>query len=273
LSLNVGSLWADLSLNISQFTAAFATASATASSAAGSMSRAFGSGPQRSVNNTAAAVDSLNRKINLGGKDLQRIVGGILVSQAFYKITNAISDASVAVVTFANNMDNARIAFEYFVGSKDKADAFLRTMQDFAATTPFTTEQAVQSSKRLMAMGFAAQNVKSVLTVMTDAAAATGGTAEQMDRIVLALGQMKTNGFIAGQELRQLAEAGIPAYKILQEELGLTAKEIKNIGKLKINGDLGVSAILNGLQKRYKGASDKIAQTLFGMWSTIKDDF
>lgn len=273
MSLNVGSLWANLSLNIGQFTAALAQAQAQVRTAGNQMSNALGRGPSGAINNTTGQLNQLNNQINRTGKDFQRVVGGILMAQAFYRLTNAIEETAKAVVTFSNNMQMATISMEYFLGSKEKAEAFVDVMKDFAATTPFTTEQALNMTRRLMAMGYAAESVKSVMGILVDAASATGGTSEQMDRVVLALGQMKTNGYIAGQELRQLAEAGIPAYKILQEELGLTADQLKKIGKLKISGDLGVDAILKGLEKRYKGAAKRIAETIPGMWSTIKDDF
>lgn len=273
MSLNVGSLWANLSLNIGQFMASLAQAQAQVRTTGQQMQNSLGRGPSGALNNTSGQLNQLNNQINRTGKDFQRVVGGILMAQAFYRLTNAIEETTKAVITFSNNMQMATISMEYFLGSKEKAEAFVDVMKDFAATTPFTTEQALNMTRRLMAMGYAAESVKSVMGILVDAASATGGTSEQMDRVVLALGQMKTNGYIAGQELRQLAEAGIPVYRILQEELGLTADQLKSIGKLKISGDLGVAAVLKGLEKRYKGAAKRIAETIPGMWSTIKDDF
>lgn len=273
MSLNVGSLWANLSLNITQFTASLSQAQAQVRTTGQQMQTALGRGPSGAINNTSNALNNLNNQVNRTGKDFQRVVGGILMAQAFYRLTNAIQESAKAVIDFSNNMVRAQISMEYFLGSKERAQGFLDVMKDFAATTPFTTDQSVSMTRRLMAMGFAAESVKSVMGTLVDASSATGGTAEQMDRIVLALGQMKTNGYIAGQELRQLAEAGIPAYRILKEELGLTTDQLRKIGKLKISGDLGVAAVLKGLEKRYKGAAKRIAETIPGMWSTIKDDF
>lgn len=93
-----------------------------------------------------------------------------------------------------------------------------------------------------------------------------------MNSIVLALTQVKTNGRIAREELRQFAESGIPIYTIMREELGLTREELANIGDMQIDGDIGVAAILRGLEKRYKGAAERIANTLPGMMETIRDD-
>ena len=205
-------------------------------------------------------------------RDIQRIVGGILISQAFYRAVNAIQSASGAVVDFSMNMEVAYASFTRLLGTEEKAKGFIAVMKDFAALTPYSTEQTLEMSRRLMAMGFEAEKVKGVMTIITDATAALGGDSQKLERIVLALGQMKTNGKVAAQEIRQLAEAGIDARKILQEELGLTVAQIRKIGDLNIDGQIGVQAILKGLEKRFKGMNEIIANTMQGMLTTIKDD-
>ena len=110
---------------------------------------------------------------------------------------------------------------------------------------------------------------QSVLEVITDTAAATGATNEQLQRITFALGQMITKGRVANEEIRQLANANIPIYQILQEELNLTGEQISNIGDYWVDANDAVVAILNGLNRRYNGAADRIADTLTGLTDTI----
>lgn len=266
-SYNAGNLDANLRLNIREFTSGLRSVTQQVRNVGGEFRNSF----RQATDAVRGTQDALrNTKNEL--KDFERIVGGILLSQAFYGATSAIQNAASEVLTFSNNMEKAQIALEYFLGTPERAQGFLVNMKDFAASTAFNTEQALDLSRRLMAAQFDPKQIRGVMEILNDASAASGGTAEQMDRIVLALSQIKTNGKIAGQELRQLAEAGIPIYKILQEELGLTGEQVLNIGDLKISGDLGVEAVLKGLEKRYKGAADRIADTIPGMWETIKDD-
>lgn len=275
MAFNAGQIIASLGLNTSNFIAGIKAAQTAAGTIARTMAQGFGMSTQNNINNTTRGINNLGsaaKKTANSLKDIERIVGGIIIAQGFYTLLQNIKEGTAALFQFSNNMEVAGIAMEYFLGNATRAKDFIRVMQDFAANTPFSTEQALEQSRRLMAMGFDPTSVKHVMTIMTDAAAATGATAEQMNRIILALGQMRTNGKIAGQELRQLAEAGIPVYKILQEELGLTQEQLREIGKLQISGDLGVGAVLKGLEKRYKGAGDRIADTTFGMIGTIKDD-
>jgi tape measure domain-containing protein len=261
MALNLGVISAEIRLEFGRFVDGVRTARSA-------MQNAFGSSTQSSINNTTRTVDNLGTHL----KSIERIVGGILVSQGFYRMFNDIQKANGAMLDFMNNIQKSQIAMQYFLGNAKDANAFIMNMEDFAAKTSFSTEQAMTLSRRLMAAQFDPAKVKSVMEVLNDSASATGATAEQMDRIVLALTQMRTNGKIAGQEMRQLAEAGIPIYQILNEELGVTKKQLMNIGKLHIDGDIGVQAVLNGLEKRYKGAAIAIANTLPGMWETITDD-
>jgi tape measure domain-containing protein len=266
--VDVGTLAATIALNLQPFMAAVGQVQAAVGRLGTNLSGALGPNAQNSINSTRNSVNNLTSSF----KDLDRMVSGILISQIFYAGVNAIEDGVTNVVRFSSEMEKAGIAMEYFVGNAERAAGFITNMQDFAADTAFSTEQALQLSRRLMGAQVKPEQIRSVMTILNDANAATGATAQQMDRIVLALTQMKTNGKIAGQELRQLAEAGIPIYSIIRKELGLTADQMRNIGKLGISGDTGVQAVLKGLQDQYQGAADRIADTLGGMWDTIKDD-
>lgn len=224
---------------------------------------------------SADAFNAKWRDMTDGIKETKRIISGILISQGFYTLMNGLSMGATAALQFSMNMETAAVSMEYFVDGTDKAAkslAFLREMNTFAAETPFSTEDALSMSKYMQAVGIGMNSTKSVLQVITDAAAATGATQENLQRIVFALGQMQTKGRIANEEIRQLANANIPVYEILQEELNLTGEEISNIGNYWIDADKAIVAILRGLEKRYDGASERISNTVSGMTDTIIDD-
>ena len=236
----------------------------------------------KALTQLAASADTFQTRWNdlTGGiKDTKRIISGILVSQGFYALSNALVNAASAAVTFSSSMETAGVSLEYFVDAAEgtenaaaQVQAYLREVNEFAARTPFSTDDVLSLSKYMQAVGVAMGQTQSVLEVITDTAAATGATTEQLQRITFALGQMITKGRIANEEIRQLANANIPIYQILQEELGLTGEQISNIGNYWIDANDAVVAILNGLNKRYDGASERIAETLSGLTDTIIDD-
>lgn len=227
---------------------------------------------RRELDATEEATERLTWNMRGYFKDVGRVITGILISQGFYKLLSTIEEAIQAVARFSVEMEQAAVSFSILLGNQDEADAFITVLERFAAVTPFTVESARDASQRLLAMGFAAEEIIPTMRTLSDATAVFGANKEKLDRIVLALGQMKTNGIIAGQELRQLAEAGIPAYTILRQELGLTLEQVRKIREQGISGEIGVEAILQGMERRYKGAADRISQTAGGLLSTIKDN-
>lgn len=231
------------------------------------------------MSRSADAFDDRWKDLTYGIKDTKRIISGILISQGFYALMNGITAATGAAIDFSSSMETAAVSLEYFVdaaadtkAAATQVKAYLREVNDFAARTPFSTADVLSLSKYMQAVGVAMSQTQSVLSVITDTAAATGANAEQLQRITFALGQMLTKGRIANEEIRQLANANIPIYEILKEELNLTGEQISNIGNYWIDASDAVVAILNGLDKRYNGAADKIAETLAGLTDTILDD-
>lgn len=236
----------------------------------------------RALSSLSASADAFSDRwgdLTAGIKDTKRIISGILVSQGFYALSNALLSAGAAALEFSSSMETAGVSLEYFVDAADgtkkaaaQVQAYLREVNEFAARTPFSTDEVLSLSKYMQAVGVAMGQTQSVLEVITDTAAATGATNEQLQRITFALGQMITKGRVANEEIRQLANANIPIYQILQEELNLTGEQISNIGNYWVDANDAVVAILNGLNRRYNGAADRIADTLTGLTDTIIDD-
>ena len=80
----------------------------------------------------------------------------------------------------ADNLDNAKIAFTQFLGSAQKADAFLQDLTALAAKTPFEFADLVGASKKLLAFGIAGDDVLTLMTTLGDAAALTGASVDDL---------------------------------------------------------------------------------------------
>ena len=253
---------------------------ANATNAAGNNARNASNqlrGASNNADRAARNANTLNNnlKSSMGfAKDLKRILGGIVVSQAFYKILGIMQDLVDSSVEFMTNMEQSAIAFKYLLGSADNANGFLQALQDFAVSSPLDMSGAEQAARMLMTMGFQAENTIAVLRVLTDAATVAGGEmSDTVNRIALALGQMLQSGTVKMQEVRQLVNTNIPIFDILQEELGLTATQVANIGDEAVDSGKAVTAILSGLQKRFGGASKEMQNTVRGAISATKDSF
>lgn len=101
---------------------------------------------------------------------------------------------------------------------------------------------------------------------------ALGRSQADLDGVVLALGQIQTKGKVSAEELMQMAERGLPVFQILEDKLGLTKKQLENIGAAGISSAQGVAALLTGLNEKFGGSMAKMAQTLTGQWSNLMDN-
>lgn len=194
---------------------------------------------------------------------------GMGVFDAAKKGFNAITNAGIG---FNAMMQTANIGFATMLGSAQKADRFLSDLATFAKATPFEFPELVDAAKRMLAYGFAAEEVIPILTAVGDAAAGLGAGKEGIDRITLALGQIRAKGKLSAEEMRQLTEAGVPAWDMLADAMGKTTAEIMDMQqKGLIPAEEAVAMITEGMTKRFGGMMKEMENTWEGVTSTIKD--
>lgn len=167
--------------------------------------------------------------------------------------------------------EQAEIAFTTMLGDGQKAKKFIADLTEFAAKTPFQISGLLDSTKKLMAFGFEAEKIIPMLTVVGDTAAAMGNP-QVMDRMILALGQMQAKGKVSAQEMNQLAEAGIGAWKFLADEIGISIPEAMKLAENgAISASVAIPAILKGAADRFGGSMKDQSKTWVGLLSTLAD--
>ena len=183
-----------------------------------------------------------------------------------------IAGAGIAAIKLAGDFEQTKIAFNTMLGSTEKSTKFLKELRDFAAKTPFEFKDLTNASKRMMALGFTSEQVLPTLKNIGDAVAGLGGGSEMIDRVTLALGQMQAKGKVSAQEMNQLAEAGIPAWKALADNIGKSIPEAMKLAeKGAISSSIAIPAILEGMNQKFGGLMSKQNQTLLGQFSNLKD--
>lgn len=195
---------------------------------------------------------------------------GALMSAA---ITTPAIFAAKEIFKVGAALEQNKIAFETMLGSAKKAEAFLKELREFAKPTQFTFEQLQDAARRMMAFGFSAEQVVPMLTDIGDAAAGLGIGAEGVDRITLALGQMQAKTKVSAQEMMQLTEAGVPAWRYLAMAMGLSTAEVMKLSEQGlIPANLAIQAILAGMRQDFGGMMAKQAQTAASSLSGLSDD-
>lgn len=200
---------------------------------------------------------------------------GKIGATAFAAVGAAAAGAIGIGVKVASDTQQAQIGFETMLGSAEKARAFLGELQAFAAKTPFEFPELRDAASRLVAVGFETSKVIPLMTALGDATSGMGTGAQGIDQAVRALTQMQQKGKVTGEEMLQLAEAGIPAWDALATKLGVDvpkAQEMVTKGQVKVNDLMAAIAERAGPSfQRLQGMMEKQSQTLAGMVSTVKD--
>lgn len=209
---------------------------------------------------------------------LTRTLAGFAAKGAV--LLGAVGAAAVTMgVSTASQLEQVEVGFTTMLGSAEKARKFMKQLQDFAAATPFEFTELTGAAQQFLAMGFAAKDVIPMLTAVGDAVAAMGGSAENVDSVTRALGQMQAKGKVSGEELMQLTEQGIPALKILADSYGVSTTKMSDmITKGKVMSDKAIPLLIKGLSegtksvKGFGGMMDKQSETMKGKWSTFMDN-
>ena len=236
-----------------------------------------------------ATVASLLVKIGADTSELRKSLNGVKrnIRQAFgsdfLRVSNtaalaitgigaALAAAGVKAIEAAGKLQNVQTAFTNMLGSAQKAAAFTKDLQAFAAATPFEFNQVTSAAQKFLAFGFTAEQVIPTLTAVGDAAAGVGLGAEGINRVTLALGQIAAKSKVQSDEMLQLTEAGIPAWQMLADKIGVSVPEAMDmVTKGMVDAQTGISALVSGMSQKFGGMMEQQSQTIQGTWSTMMD--
>jgi tape measure domain-containing protein len=253
VALNVGELNAVLTADTSDYMRGLKQAERAANSFEQSIK-----GVKRSIEKTFGDdAIALSEKLALG------LVAAAAAAGAF----------AVASVKMQADMRSTRKAFTSLIGDEQKAAKFLDDLQKMADETPFEFPGLTNASRKLLAFGFALEDILPIMGVVGDTAAALNLGQEGINSVIRALGQIRSKGKASAEEISlQIAELGIPAWEYLAKALGKTIPEtMKMVENGVVDSTTTINAILFGMQERFKGGMDVLSKEINGLLSTIRD--
>ena len=107
-------------------------------------------------------------------------------------------------------------SFGVLTGSKEIGKKLNEDLMQFAATTPFTIPKVQKTAKTLLAYGIDNDNILDTVRMIGEISSGTGA---DIGRIALAVGQVKSTGFLQGQDARQLEAAGVGIRRLVKEKV------------------------------------------------------
>lgn len=202
------------------------------------------------------AVDGMKGTL----KSLHSALTGLPAMLAGGALTAAFGGAIVQGLKFNATLETLKTQFQVMTGDADRAAGIMRSLVQFAATTPFELADVANSARVMMAYGLQG---KETLRRIGDAAAAAN---VPMDEMANTFGRIKSGAF--GEAFQRLAETGVATRKMLEGEGLVFDKGGSFVG----TADQAMAAVERIVDKRFTGMMDKMSQTMAGKMSTLKDD-
>lgn len=169
-------------------------------------------------------------------------------------------------------VDSALSYQQRLAGVKDEATGLQFWLQKLAVASPFTTQEVEKLFRTTQAYGLMQSEAETLVPLMLDMAAAGGLDSDVLERLGLAMGQVRARGKLTGEEIRQLGNSGVPIRDILVSALGIANDQFdKLVESGALTSDIVIPAIIKGL-KQFQGAGEAVAfGTIGGLVSSLKD--
>lgn len=225
----------------------------------------------RQESRTAAAqIPEDNREIARSYSLIERGAGrlrGVLAGVAGYLGLHEAVQGIRNLLNVASASENARRALQNLYGGQEAGNRAFERLKDIARDNGLAFNDVVETAKKLKSFGL--DPLKGSLQALIDQNAAVGGSMEDLDGKVLALGQAWAKQKLQGEEILQLVERGVPVWDLLQKATG---KNVAELQKLSEAGKLGrdtISALVAEIGKANSGAASAGLSGLSGLVAQV----
>ncbi len=159
------------------------------------------------------------------------------------------------------------------LGSAIDAKQTIAGLVDFAARTPFELPGIIDAARGLILFGERGDEMMRTLRMLGNASAATGA---DFAELALIYNQIRGAGKLLQQDFRQLAIRGVLSQQDLADHFKVSIAEIEEMrraGKISFADIRDIMFKLSEDGGRFGRMMEQQAQTLSGVWSTMRDDF
>lgn len=176
-------------------------------------------------------------------------------------------------VEYNATVEQLQTSFEVMTGSATKATNIVEKLKEIGANTPFEFTGLAETTQLLMNYGFEAEDAIDKMQMLGDI---SQGSAEKMNRIATAYGQMSSAGKVSLEDIKQMIEAG---FNPLQEISQSTGESMASLYDRISKGTISINEITASMERstsvggKYFQSMEKQSQTLNGQWSTAQDNF
>lgn len=220
-------------------------------------------------------VSSTTVAMNNQSKVLQNLTS---LSATYISVYGALRFAK-QIRDVTGELEYQRVALGHLIQDEAYGAVLFEKIKQEAVKSPFRIKDLVTYTKQLAAYRIEEENLFDVTHRLADISAGLG---VDMNRLILAYGQVRAASVLRGQELRQFTEAGIPLVELLAEKMGELNKQsytTADVFKLISARAIPFSAIADIFEDltdkggMFYKMQEEQAKTLKGRWEKLKDTF
>lgn len=204
------------------------------------------------------ALGKLNNDLNRASKSSMDLGRAAKVAAGALAAIGAAAAIRGIVQTTARFQDLRTSLISVTGSAKAGAEAF-DFITDFSTRTQFSVEALTTSFIKLKASGI--QPTEELLTTFTDTAAVTTDQIGTLEAIT-DLFSRTVSGGLGLEELNRLADRGVPVFRILEEQLGITRLQISEFGKTAEGASKITDALTRGINQEFGGATARLLPNL-----------
>ena len=219
------------------------------------------------------AVNSTNAALKAQGGLLGMLTGYLSAYTAVFAGLRLIKNVREVTAEF----EMQRVALAGIIQDTTRANQLFAQIKAAAVQSPFEIKDLVSFTKQLSAYRIETDKLFDVTMRLADVSAGLG---VDMNRLVLAYGQVRAASVLRGQELRQFTEAGIPLVELLAQKFTKLRGEMVSTGEVfELISDRAVPfAMIEEIFNDMTSAGGifyemqlKQSETLKGQWMKLKD--
>lgn len=202
---------------------------------------------------------------------LKQFMNSYLSILGAYRLVNNIKDITA-------QFELQRVSLRALTQDAEFADTLFNRIKATAIESPFSVKQMVTYTKQLAAYRVENEKLYDTMNMLADMSAGLG---VDMNRLILAYGQVKAASVLRGQELRQFTESGIPLVDLLAVKFSQLRNEVVSTGEVfdliskrqvpfQMIADIFEEMTTEG--GRFYNMQKKQAESLYGVYENLKDN-
>lgn len=183
----------------------------------------------------------------------------------------SIVDFGKNVLGAAANMEVFKKGLSFTLGSEGEADHLIASMQQIGEESAYDTTQLLPLARQWVNIGNTSDEAISKMKKIVDLGSAYGMQTEQIQAANLALTQMSMAGKIGAQDMMQLINAGVPAWQLLADKMGLSVAEVRELSQEGALGEEAIGTLWDAITEKTQGAADTMGNTLMAKFSNMQE--